>query len=484
MLSPSMVAIADTGARNYPGAPYSPSIAYPEFEGGALSAVPNPVYQGVRDLFIALGLDRANAGTSRWNPLGEIVQPGDRVLVKPNLVRHYHPYGLDRLSIVTHASVLRALCDYILLAGGRGARIVIADAPLQSCEFAEVVKLAGVDRLIEYYAGRRVDIGLRDLRLVRAVVEQSSLYGRVMVQAENGGDPLGYTNVDLGRQSAHAGTSADSSRYRVTCYDPTRMAQYHGGGKHEYVIANTLLEADVVINVPKLKTHQKAGLTGAMKNFIGINGHKDCLPHHTKGTPETGGDEYHSDSWVKRTDSWLLDAKEQTGSRPVRKAAAVAHRVLESVHRREGFWAGSWYGNETIARTTIDLNRIARYARRDGVLAEHPQRAIFTVVDGVIAGDEDGPLAPSPRPVGLMMAGIVPVAVDVAAARLIGFRYRAIPTIRLALDGVDGFRLAGFDEAALAITSPSPRWHGLSPDTAGDSLGFRPQQGWKGHIEL
>ena len=483
-LASSLVAVAGTGARGYPAAPYSPAEAYPECPAPDLSSSPNPVYQGVRDLLISLGLDRENLGTPQWNPFRELIRPGDRVLIKPNLVRHYHPLGLDRLSIVTHASVLRALCDYVLLACGPRTNLVIADAPLQSCDFAEVVRLAGIDRLIDYYAGRGVEISLRDLRLVRSVVDQTSLYGKVLVQAENGGDPLGYTTINLGRLSAHADAGGDTSRFRVTCYDPSRMARHHGLGKHEYVIANTLLDADVVINVPKLKTHQKAGITAALKNFIGINGHKDCLPHHTKGTPESGGDEYQRDSWAKRTDSWLLDVKEQTSSLGARKAAAVMHRVLESVHRREGFWAGSWFGNETIARTTVDLNWIARYASREGEIADRPQRAIFNLVDGIVAGDEDGPLAPAPRNVGVLIGGTDPVAVDMAAARLVGFRYRSIPTIRLALDGIRGRRLAAFDEQELQIVSSSRRWSGLDAGLAGDSLRFSPHQGWKGHVEL
>jgi uncharacterized protein (DUF362 family) len=435
-------------------------------------------------LFLSLGLDRENAGTGQWNPFKGIVRPGDRVLIKPNLVRHYHPYGLDRMSIVTHASVLRAICDYVLLAAGPGARVTIADAPLQSCDFNEVVKLSGTDRVIAYYGERGIEVGLHDLRLVRAVVEQTSLYGKVLVQAGNGGDPRGYTNVDLGRMSAHSDTGADPGRYRVTSYNPAGMARHHSQGKHEYVVANTLLDADVVINVPKLKTHQKAGITAALKNFIGINGHKDCLPHHIKGTPESGGDEYFSDSWAKRTDSWLLDTKEQTGSLVARKAAAVVHKVLESVHQREGYWAGSWYGNRTIPRTTVDLNRIVRYGKRDGSLADRPQRTVLTIVDAVLAGDEDGPLAPTPKAAGLLIAGMDPVGVDMAAARLMGFRYRAVPTIELALDGASGFRLAGFDEPALEIVSASPRWNRLPLTAAGDSLGFRPYSSWKGHLEL
>lgn len=483
MISKALTAIADTGTREYPPAPFHPGDAYPEYRG-ELAPQANPVYAGVRELFVSLGLDSANFGSPRWNPLGEIIRPGDRVLIKPNLVRHYHPGGLDARAIVTHGSVLRAVCDYVLLAGGPRTRLLIGDAPLQSCDFEEVVKLAGLDRLVEHYASLGTPLELRDLRLVRAVVERTSLYGKVLVQAENDGDPLGYTHLDLGRRSAHAGTGTEAGRYRVTCYDPARMARHHGGGKHEYVVANTMLEADVVINVPKLKTHQKAGITAALKNFVGINGHKDCLPHHTKGDAASGGDEFKTTSWAKRTDSWLMDAREQTDSRAVKKAAAVVHHVLEAVHRREGYWQGSWYGNETIARTTIDLNRIVRYATKDGQLSDRPQRAVFTIVDGVLAGDGDGPLAPAPHPAGVLMAGSDPVAVDMAAARLMGFRYRALPAVRLGLDGVGGFRLAEFDEATLRIVSASRRWNGVEVSKPGDSLRFQPHRGWVGHIEL
>lgn len=42
-----------------------------------------------------------------------------------------------------------------------------------------------------------------------------------------------------------------------------------GGTFHELEIARDLLEADVVINLPKLKTHQMMGLTGGVKNLFG-----------------------------------------------------------------------------------------------------------------------------------------------------------------------------------------------------------------------
>jgi uncharacterized protein (DUF362 family) len=48
-------------------------------------------------------------------------------------------------------------------------------------------------------------------------------------------------------------------------YHPDWLKRTHGLGKHQYLIARDVIEADVVINVPKLKTHKKACITGARK---------------------------------------------------------------------------------------------------------------------------------------------------------------------------------------------------------------------------
>ncbi|MBM3810187.1 MAG: DUF362 domain-containing protein [Acidimicrobiia bacterium] len=486
-LMPQRVGVYDLGHAIYPDAPFHPGSCYPEYRQAGIAGDCNPVYEAVRELFRMLGMDAEHFGQPVWNPLGAIIQPGARVLIKPNLVRHYHPYGFDPLSLVTNGSLIRAVCDYALLAAGPGGEVVIADAPLQSCDFSEVLKLSGLDKMLDYYAsvGQRVQV--RDLRLVRTVVDRSSIYGNVLLQEQNPGDPLGYTTVDLGEVSLHAGRYTEPDRYRVTCYDPARMQRHHGGGRHEYVIANTLLSADVVLNLPKMKTHHKAGITGALKNFIGINGHKDCLPHHLQGSLQEGGDEYMLASRVKRFDSRLLDRKESEGGVLVKKGLALAHRVLHAVHMREpgnSQWEGSWWGNDTISRTTVDLNRIVRYADRQGVLLASPQRTVFSIIDGVIAGDRDGPLAPTPRPAGLLLAGANPVAVDLAMARIMGFRAEAIPTLRHALDAAHAYPICGFWADMLQTISNLKQWTGLRVNENGVNAGFQAHKGWRGRIEL
>jgi uncharacterized protein (DUF362 family) len=481
------VAVADAGDAGYPAPPYNPGERYPEYAMRDTADETNHVYRGVRAMLYQLGLDRAGWGSPEWNPLGEWIRPGARVLVKPNLVRHYHPYGMDPASLVTHGSVIRAVCDYVWKATGPSGEVVIADAPLQSCGFAEVLWLSGVGAVADYYQSRGLRTQVRDLRLVRAVVDRSSIYGRVLVQEANGGDPRGYTEVDLGDCSAHAERAVAAERFRVTCYDPAKMAAFHGSGRHAYVIANTLLEADVVINLPKMKTHHKAGITGALKNFIGINGHKDCLPHHAKGSAEEGGDEYRRANWTKRFDSWLLDRKETSGGALAQKTAAAAHRLLYAVHMAQGpesFWEGSWHGNDTISRTTIDLNRIVRYGGTDGRLADRPRRPVITIIDGVVAGEKDGPLAPTPRAAGLLLAAENPAAADAVMARCMGYRWDRIPTLVHAFSERERWPLAEFDADEIRVVSESDRWEGVLVGEKGDSLCFEPHRGWKGHIEL
>ena len=51
--------------------------------GYALTApygAPNPVYEAVEAMF--LGLDAGRAGTPEWNPLGDVISPGDRVAIE------------------------------------------------------------------------------------------------------------------------------------------------------------------------------------------------------------------------------------------------------------------------------------------------------------------------------------------------------------------------------------------------------------------
>ena len=73
------------------------------------------------------------------------------------------------------------------------------------------------------------------------------------------------------------------------------------------MISRTILDADCVINLPKLKTHKKTGVTLCMKNLVGINGNKNWLPHHRLGTPAQGGDQFADDSVKHRIERKTME---------------------------------------------------------------------------------------------------------------------------------------------------------------------------------
>src|SRR5258708_29392564 len=109
-------------------APFGPPEVYPEFAITPRDLDPsNRVYSMVRQALHLLGLDAARFGIPAWNPLGEIISPGHRVLLKPNWVLHFNAGGGPLEAVVTHAAVLRPVVDYVLLALKGWGDIIIVD---------------------------------------------------------------------------------------------------------------------------------------------------------------------------------------------------------------------------------------------------------------------------------------------------------------------------------------------------------------------
>src|SRR4029079_7607653 len=94
-----------------------------------------------------------------------------------------------------------------------------------------------------------------------------------------------------------------------------------------------------------------------------------------------------------------------------------------------------------------DLNRVLFFADREGVLRDTPQRRYLTIVDGIVAGEGEGPLGATPVDAGLLVGGFDPALVDVAAARAMGLDPLRIAMIREALGGalLPGSRLEALD---------------------------------------
>src|SRR5437867_4197701 len=154
MSSDGLVVLCRSRSATYPAtAPFDPPQLYPEFareQGTGRTDPTNAVYACVRESFRLLQLDVANYDNPNWNPLNSIVLPGDHVLIKPNWVKEGHHLDGSWEQIITHAAVIRAVLDYVRLAlNGRG-RISLADGPMLSSDFGEIVRRSSIDEVMKY----------------------------------------------------------------------------------------------------------------------------------------------------------------------------------------------------------------------------------------------------------------------------------------------------------------------------------------------
>lgn len=485
---PRTVAVYQAAERRYPERPpFHPHTAYPEYGLGALGVERNPAYDAVRECFRLAGLDAERFGTPEWNPLGDFIRPGESVLLKPNLVKESHPRDPRGWQyVLTHGSIIRAVADYAWLAlGGRG-RVVLADAPQTDSSFARIVDVLGLEAIAGFYGSRGLTFDLIDLRREEWVERDAVIVARRPLP----GDPAGGVAFDLGARSefvSHRG----AGRYYGADYDAGEVNRHHSGGRHEYLIAGSAIGCDVFINLPKLKTHKKAGITVALKNLVGINADKNWLPHHTEGDPSNGGDEHPSPSakhrlerrivpWFRR----LSRSVPVVGSYVHRRARRLGGRVFGDTD--DVVRSGNWWGNDTIWRMCLDLNKLALYGAADGTLrpsGPEGRRRYLAVVDGIIAGEGRGPMNPDPVEAGLVLFGINPASVDAASACLMGFDPDRIPIVRQAFRCAD-LCLTEWPWTEVRLVSNHAEWHGPLPSLApGSTFRFRAHFGWAGRLE-
>jgi len=160
--------------------------------------------------------------------IGQYVKPGQRVLLKPNLLRASSPDDL----VCTHPAVVKAVVRLVQSAGGHP---VIGDSP------------GGPFRAA----------------WVRRVYQES---GMTRMAQETGAE----LNWDFGE---------------------TRLSHPEGRRIKALEVGTYVTNADVVISLPKLKTHGFMQLTGATKNLFGVIPGTVKLGYHAKlPEPEHFGD--------------------------------------------------------------------------------------------------------------------------------------------------------------------------------------------------
>ncbi len=267
---------------------------------------PDQVRTGLEQLLEPLG------GMNRF------VRPGQRVLLKPNLLAGKPP----EKAVTTHPLLVRAVAEQVQQAGGK---VFLGDSPGIG-NAASVARKCGI----------------------MAVVEE-----------------LG---IDF------------------TPFEKSVKIHPRGRTFQELEIAADLLEADVVINLPKLKTHQMMGLTCAVKNMFGaVVGLRKSRLHLQAGSDK----------------------------------ALFALMLLE--------------------------------------LCEQLKPAL-SIVDAVVGMEGDGPGSGTPVPIGALIAGTNPLAVDAVATGLVGLKPEQVWTQKLALETrrsgaeLDNVEICGATLAALQIS--------------------------------
>jgi len=483
MLASDTILIRRPGIKYPDVPPFHPPQKYPEYPFGDISTE-NALYDMVRQCWLEAGLDAEHTETPEWNPLGDLVRPGQTVLIKPNLVLNRHPRGGDIQCLITHGSVVRAVLDYVLIALRGAGRIIVGDAPLQGTDFDEAASVLGLLPVVEYLQSKNpVIISLVDFRQVHGIRAEN---GHIREWREVPGDPAGSVIFDLGTDSMLQPLAGDSGKFRVAKYPARETRQYHNEKSHKYVIAGSVLDADVIISIPKLKTHCKAGVTLGLKNFVGTVCRKQCLAHHrARGTAE-GGDEYPGSSFLKRAAVALEDWIDGNPSKTMRALLDILQRIdwrLMKTFKVNPYRDGGWHGNDTVWRMVLDLVRIAMYGRRDGTLADRPQRKILTLLDGIVAGEGEGPLEASPIPAGTLVMGTNPWAVDVLTTAWMGFDWKKIPLLKNG-GSVDRWPIADCGAGDLRLVASGKQYAIQEIQNADWRMNFKPPEGWRNHIEL
>lgn len=325
------------------------------------------------------------------NPLGKIVHPGDKVFIKPNWVasrwRASCPHKDSLYCVITHPRVIEAVADYVAEALNGQGEIIIGDNPSIDADFRELMEFTEIEKIKDKYD---VPVSILDLRPL--VCTDLKNYGKKNLMESQSGDPAGKVEVNLGRDSLLYGL--DPARFRGVFDEREETIASHTGETQLYTYARSLYDADVYISIPKLKTHQKVGTTLNLKGLVGSISNKNQLVHWQVGYPEIHGDEY--------PDKMSYEAGQK---------ARVKHR-------------GAWPGNDTIWRMVGDLYQGMK----------KKERRYFTVIDGIVAGEGQGPFCPTSKNANTLIAGEDLLAADVVATRYMGLNPENVKYLKYFLE--------------------------------------------------
>jgi hypothetical protein len=411
-----------------------------------------------------------------------------RIVVKPNWVMHQVDAAFPIEALVTDARLIVETVRACFELFPEVEQVTVGDCLEQRADWPLLCRQCGlapaIPELEREFGGR---LAFRDLR---STVYTSRGTELILDETAPHGDPAGYCEVQLKDQSHLEPIAADADRFSLHDHDAALTRGGHQRGDHRYLVAQSVLDADLIINLPKWKAHSKSGLTGALKNLVGINGDKSYLPHFRRGSPRWGGDEYSDEGrWLYWVQNNLYQLVRGTVAYDLLRPGWKAVKHVNNAMRRRSAAAslpadfyvvgGSWYGNQTLWRMIFDLNLVIQRCDRSGRLQPEPQRHIMAIVDGIVAGEGDGPLKATPLQTDMIFAGQDPFAIDCALAWMMGFDPDAMPMLarRGEFLGADWGR---FDLSDLVVRLGGSDRRLV---TCAAKFAFKPAPGWLGHIE-
>ncbi len=330
---------------------HDPTLAYPTLKKTAdgLLGIQNPIYPVIKKL---LGQVQ-NDSRAKSDILGEYISPGMKVFILCNFVYHRRKKEkeTDFYGKCTHGSIVAAVAQICSQLVGNQGIVYIGNAPLQSCDFASVLRDTGADIIGEQARKNGLNIVFRDLRTY--IVRQTKL-GNLIVLKDSSYDMDKIVEVDLGRHSLLNNIEQPNNylpKFRVTDYNPAIMDSYHDNTlkSHRYLVHKDILNADVIISIPKMKTHEKVGVTLGMKGYVGTIASKECLAHYRYGPAIMGGDEYPSPNILNLLGTRLNEYTfKQNYPLYLLYLFQIIDRAYKKLLRISGKPIdGAWFGNDT-----------------------------------------------------------------------------------------------------------------------------------------
>ncbi|MEI8259581.1 MAG: DUF362 domain-containing protein, partial [Deltaproteobacteria bacterium] len=159
----------------------------------------------------------------------------------------------------------------------------------------------------------------------------------------------------------------------------------------------------------------------------------------------------------------------------------IADRSVKRLLRLIGVTqAGAWHGNDTAWRMSLDLARIALYADPPGTMQDTPQRTVLSIIDGIVAGEGEGPLSPEAVKAGALIFSDDLVKADWLACKLMGHDPEKIPLVREAFKSMRYSLARGPATSGRVVSNRPADASGILPALP---RAFKTPVGWRGSIE-